>query len=56
MIGDRYSSDIEGAKAAGIDQIWIREEDSSISEKQHFASQSSATFIVPSLTDVMTIL
>ena len=56
MIGDRYSSDIQGAKAAGIDQIWIHEDDPSISEKQHFASQSSATFIVPSLTDVMTIL
>ena len=26
MIGDSYSSDIAGAKAAGIDQIWVRSE------------------------------
>lgn len=46
MIGDSYSSDIAGAKAAGIDQIWLH--DGETSEK--------ATFIVPRLTDIMNIL
>ena len=46
MIGDSYSSDIEGAKAAGIDQIWIHEGD----------TEETATFIVPRLTDVLEIL
>ena len=46
MIGDSYSSDIAGAKAAGIDQIWIHEGD----------SEETATYIVPRLKDVLTIL
>lgn len=46
MIGDSYSSDIAGAKAAGIDQIWIHESD----------SEETATYIVPRLKDVLTIL
>ena len=46
MIGDSYSSDIAGAKAAGIDQIWLH--DGETSEK--------ATFIVPRLTDIMNII
>ena len=47
MIGDSYSSDIEGAKAAGIDQLWICEKPE---EGQR------ATWIVPKLADVMGIL
>ena len=46
MIGDSYSSDIAGAKAAGIDQIWLHEGEAT----------ESATFIVPKLTNVMNIL
>jgi len=42
MIGDSYSSDIAGAKAAGIDQIWLHE--------GH--ADETATYIVPSLSDV----
>ena len=46
MIGDSYSSDIAGAKAAGIDQIWIHEGETS----------ETATHIVPNLADVMKVL
>lgn len=46
MIGDSYISDIAGAKAAGIDQIWLHTGETS----------ETATFILPKLTDVMTIL
>jgi putative hydrolase of the HAD superfamily len=46
MIGDSYSSDIAGAKAAGIDQIWLHDGETS----------ETATFIVPRLTDIMNIL
>jgi len=46
MIGDSYSSDIAGAKAAGIDQIWIHGDE----------TQETATYIVPKLTDIMNIL
>ena len=46
MIGDSYSSDIAGAKAAGIDQIWIHSGETT----------EAATYIVPKLTDVLTIL
>ena len=46
MIGDSYSSDISGAKAAGIDQIWLHDGETS----------ETATFIVPRLTDIMNIL
>ena len=46
MIGDSYSSDIEGAKAAGIDQVWIHEGE----------TQETATYIVPALKDVLTFL
>lgn len=46
MIGDSYSSDIAGAKAAGIDQIWLHGGETS----------ETATFIVPRLTDIMNIL
>ena len=46
MIGDSYSSDIAGAKAAGIDQIWLHEGETT----------ETATYIVPRLADVMEIL
>ena len=46
MIGDSYTSDIAGAKNAGIDQIWLHEGE----------TEETATFIVPKLTDVMNIL
>lgn len=39
MIGDSYSSDIAGAKAAGIDQIWVHSG----------PAEETATYIVPSL-------
>ncbi len=46
MIGDSYTSDIAGAKAAGIDQIWLHEGETA----------ETATLIVPKLADVMTLL
>ncbi|MBR5764134.1 MAG: HAD-IA family hydrolase, partial [Bacteroidaceae bacterium] len=46
MIGDSYSSDIAGAKAAGIDQIWLHKGE----------TDETATYIVPELKDVLTIL
>lgn len=46
MIGDSYSSDIAGAQAAGIDQIWLHSG----------PTDESATYIVPSLSDVLNIL
>ena len=46
MIGDSYSSDIAGAKAAGIDQLWIHEGE----------TEETATYIVPGITDIMKIL
>ena len=52
MIGDSYSSDIAGAKAAGIDQIWITNE----GVKELTKEGQTATFIVPQLSDVMKIV
>ena len=46
MIGDSYSSDIQGAKNAGIDQIWIHEGE----------TEETATYIVPRIGDVFNIL
>ena len=46
MIGDSYTSDIEGAKSAGIDQIWLHEGE----------TNQTATYIVPHLADVLEIL
>ena len=46
MIGDSYSSDIQGAKNAGIDQIWLHEG----------ATDETATYIVPELKDVLKLL
>ena len=50
MIGDSWSSDIQGAINAGIDQIWIRKSKDSLPEGQ------SATYLVQSLLEVMDIL
>ena len=46
MIGDSYSSDIAGAKAAGIDQLWIHQVE----------TDETATYIVPKLTDILNLL
>ena len=46
MIGDSYSSDIQGAKNAHIDQIWLHEG----------PTDETATFIVPTLQEVLTII
>ena len=46
MIGDSYNSDIAGAKAAGIDQIWIHQGE----------TDETATYIVPTLKDVLKLL
>ena len=52
MIGDSYTSDIAGAKAAGIDQIWITDE----GVEELTAKGLTATYIVPKLTDVIKIV
>lgn len=46
MIGDSYTSDIAGAKAAGIDQIWLHEG----------PTDETATYIIPQLTEVTDLL
>ena len=46
MIGDSYTSDIAGAKAAGIDQIWINEGE----------TDETATYKVSQLIDVLKIV
>ena len=46
MVGDSYFSDISGAKAAGIDQIWITDN----------PGEETATYIVPKLADILTIV
>jgi putative hydrolase of the HAD superfamily len=43
MIGDSYSSDIAGAKNAGIDQVWLHEGN----------ADETATYIVPRLSDTV---
>lgn len=50
MIGDSWSSDIQGAINAGIDQIWIRKSKDPLPEGQ------SATYLIQSLSEVMEIL
>lgn len=49
MIGDSYSSDIVGAKEAGIDQIWVKGDGLPVTGE-------TATYIVPKLTDVMEVV
>lgn len=50
MIGDTFSSDIAGAKAVGIDQIWIKSEDTPLLPDQ------SATWIIKDLSGVKELL
>lgn len=50
MIGDSWTSDIQGAINAGIDQIWIRKSKDPLPEAQ------SATYLVHTLSEVMEIL
>ena len=50
MIGDSWTSDIQGAINAGIDQLWIRKTSEPLSAGQ------SATYIVKSLEEVMGIV
>ena len=52
MIGDSYSSDIAGAKAAGIDQIWIKDERVKGLEDEGL----TATYMISHLADVMKIV
>ena len=46
MIGDSYYSDISGAKAAGIDQLWITTD----------PQAETATYIVPKMADIIPLL
>lgn len=46
MIGDSWTSDIQGAIAAGIDQLWITDD----------PSDKPSTYVVPRLRDVMNLL
>ena len=50
MIGDSYSSDIAGAQAAGIDQIWVRKEGA----KE--LTNERATYIVSNVSEILKIL
>lgn len=50
MIGDSWTSDIQGAINAGIDQLWIRKTNEPLPAGQN------ATYIVKSLEEVMTIV
>ena len=49
MIGDSYSSDIAGAKNAGIDQIWVMGDGLPVTDE-------GATYIVQELKDVLNIV
>ena len=50
MIGDSYSSDIAGAQAAGIDQIWVR------NEGAKELTNERATYIVSNVSEILKIL
>lgn len=50
MIGDSYFNDIDGAKAVGIDQIWIKDTNIPLLPDQ------SATWIVPNLLQAASLL
>lgn len=52
MIGDNYSSDIQGAQAAGIDTIWYVQPESITTKEQ----RENVTHIVSNLEEVMDIL
>ena len=55
MIGDSWSSDIQGAINAGIDQIWIKKSKEQETKNQDTILQT-ATYIVQNLSEVMGIL
>ena len=55
MIGDSWSSDIQGAINAGIDQIWITKSKEQGAKSQDTTEQT-ATYIVHSLSEAMEIL
>lgn len=50
MIGDSYTSDVEGARNAGIDQMWLRHTDDPVPDGH------TATYIVHSYDDITAIL
>ena len=52
MIGDSYTSDIAGAKAAGIDSLWIRDPQTA----GPLDKDQSATYIVTDLRDIRNII
>lgn len=52
MIGDSYGSDIQGAKNAGIDQLWI----SPLPTSPLGEEEKTATFIVHSLAEIYDIV
>lgn len=58
MIGDSYSSDIEGAKNAGIDQLWIKplSPDPSPHGWERGENAPSATYEVHSLAEIYDIV
>lgn len=47
MIGDSYGSDIQGAKNAGIDQLWI-----DVNANDNHDDDKTATYIVHSLAEI----
>ena len=55
MIGDSWSSDIQGAINAGIDQIWIKKSKEQGTKNQDTIDQT-ATYIVHNLSEVMEVL
>jgi putative hydrolase of the HAD superfamily len=55
MIGDSWSSDIQGAINAGIDQIWIKKSKEQGTKNQDTIVQT-ATYIVHNLSEVMEVL
>lgn len=50
MIGDSWYSDIQGAKRAGIDQLWIKK------DTPEQPIDHTATFVIKNITDVSKIL
>lgn len=51
MIGDSFASDISGARAAGMDTIWLAQPNTMTDEQRH-----AATYIVTSLQEIKQIL
>ena len=55
MIGDSWTSDVQGAINAGIDQMWVKWNQESAAKTQD-STEQTATYIVGSLEEVMEIL